>query len=143
MIARHRVPFLLAVAAVLSYVAHLVARHTIDPVIARRLLPRWDLATHLGQGWLDYHLLVTGRIPQLLWDLWLQGYWPPVPSLYRAPFFLVLGGGMSSGLWSGLAAFVLVGVAGAWLLVRPPMAHGVLAASVFVALLISSPSMLA
>ena len=49
-------------AAVLLYIAFLVDHQTVRIVVARRLLPRWDLATHLQHGWTDYHLLVTGRI---------------------------------------------------------------------------------
>lgn len=39
----------------------IVARHSIQMVAARSLLPRWDLATHLWHGWFDYHLLTTGH----------------------------------------------------------------------------------
>src|SRR4029450_2844735 len=104
---------LLALAgATLAFATNGVARETIDVVDARRLLPRWDHATHIAQGWVDYHLLVTGRIPELLWDLWLQGYWPPVPSVYMIPFYVLLGGGMKAALWSSLIALVLVGAIG-------------------------------
>lgn len=132
-----------AAIAVMAYVAQVVARHTIDVVEARRLLMRWDLATHLGQGWVDYHLLATGRIPELLWDLWLQGYWPPVLSLYQVPFFLLLGGRLSAGLWAGLAAFGLTGLAGCVLLWRQWREASVLPAAIFLALLVSSPALLA
>lgn len=141
---RLHLPVLLTVAAaVLAYVAHVVAQHTIEIVVARRLMPRWDLATHLGYGWLDYHLLATGQIPRLLWDLWLQGYWPPMLSIYQVPFYLVLGGGMACGLWSGLVAFILAGLTGSALLWRQWKHGAVLPASLFLALLISSPFLLA
>ena len=137
-------PALLAVAATtLIYVARLVDARTVQVVTARHLLPRWDLATHLGQGWLDYHLLVTGRILRLFWDLWLQGYWPPVLSMFQVPFYLILGGTMSSGLRSVLTAFVLTGLIGCVLLWRVSKSGAALAASVFVALLVSSPYLLA
>jgi hypothetical protein len=129
--------------AAMSMVMHVVARHTIEIVRARHLLPRWDLATHLGHGWEDYHLLVTGRIPALLWDLWLQGYWPPGLSLFQMPFYLVLGGDMTSGLWSGPAAFVLVGVLGCLVLWRQLRDAAFLPAALFLALLMSSPFLLA
>jgi len=135
--------FLVLVFVALAYVAHLVARHSIAIVAARRLLPRWDLATHLVLGWNDYHLLTTGRIHRLLWDLWLQGYWPPVLSIYQVPFYLLLGGGMAAGLWSSLAAFVLAGVAGCVVLWRQWNTGAFLPASIFLALLISSPYLLA
>lgn len=128
---------------VLSDAMQVVSEHTIRIVQARRLLPRWDLATHLGHGWMDYHLLTTGQIPQLLWDLWLQGYWPPILSIYQIPFYLALGGGMSSGLRSGLAAFVLTAITGCAVLWRQWRGGAVLAAAIFVALLISSPYLLA
>jgi hypothetical protein len=134
---------LIVAAAALAYVVRIVAQHTISIVEADRLLPRWDLATHLGHGWQDYHLLATGQIHRLLWDLWLQGYWPPVLSIYQVPFYLVLGGGMSSGLWSGLVAFVLVGLVGSALLWRQWEYDALLPASVFLALLMSSPYLLA
>ena len=132
-----------AAAAVLSYVAHVVAQHTIAVVQARGLLPRWDLATHLVVGWNDYHLLVTARIHRLLWDLWLQGYWPPVHSLYQVPFYVALGGGMAAGLWSSLAAFVFTGITGTAVLWRQWRRAALLPASIFLALLMSSPYLLA
>jgi hypothetical protein len=135
--------FLLAALVLVSYVAHLVARHSLAVVEARHLLPRWDLATHLELGWFDYHFLVTGRVDRLLWDLWLQGYWPPVHSICQIPFYVVLGGRMTAGLWSSLAAFVLVGVVGCAVLLRESRSNGVLATSVFLALLTSSPYLLA
>lgn len=136
--------FLLAIAATtLAHVLLVVARHTIDIVYARRLLPRWDLATHLGHGWMDYHLLVTGQIHRLVADLWLQGYWPPLLSIYQVPFYLVLGGGITAGLWSSLVAFGLTGLAGAALLWRQSKDAGPLSAAVFLALLMSSPFLLA
>lgn len=130
-------------AATLIYVARLVDGHTVKVVDARHLLPRWDLATHLGHGWVDYHLLATGHIFRLLWDLWLQGYWPPALSIFQIPFYLVLGGTITSGLRSTLAAFVFVGLAGCILLWRQWKVGGVVAASAFLALLISSPYLLA
>ena len=129
--------------AALAYVAHVVALHTIDLVRVRRLMPRWDLATHLGHGWMDYHLLASGRIIQLLWDLWLQGYWPPMLSIYQVPFYLVLGSGMTSGLWSGLVAFMLTGLTGSAVLWLQWKQDAVLPASLFLALLMSSPFLLA
>src|SRR4051812_42238081 len=123
-------------AATFIYMARLVDGHTVKVVDARHLLPRWDLATHLGHGWMDYHLLATGHIFRLLWDLWLQGYWPPALSIFQIPFYLVLGGSMTSGLRSTLAAFVVAGLAGYVLLWRQWKDGGVIAASAFVALLI-------
>lgn len=139
-----RLVALLCVAtATLAYVAGLVAQHTIEVVTAERLLPRWDLATHLGHGWLDYHLLATGQVHLFLWDLWLQGYWPPMLSIFQVPFYLVLGGEMASGLWSGLVAFVLTGLTGAAVQRRQWEQGTVLPACLFLALLMSSPFLLA
>jgi hypothetical protein len=135
--------FVLAAAAILTYVVHLIGQHSIALVEARRLLPRWDLATHLVVGWNDYHLLATGRIHRLLWDLWLQGYWPPVLSIYQMPFYLVMGGGMRAGLWSSLVAFVLTGITGSAVLWRQWRHGALLPASIFLALLVSSPYLLA
>jgi hypothetical protein len=137
------VALLCVATATLAYVAGIVAQHTIDVVTAERLLPRWDLATHLGHGWLDYHLLATGQVHRFLWDLWLQGYWPPMFSIFQVPFYLVLGGEMASGLWSGLIAFVLVGLTGAAVQRRQWDQGVILPASLYLALLMSSPYLLA
>ena len=130
-------------AAAATYVMHVVSQHTIAVVRDGTLLPRWDLATHLGHGWVDYHFLVTGQILDLLQDLWFQGYWPPGLSIYQMPFYLALGGDMTSGLWSSAVAFVLAAVTGAVLLWRQRRAGGLLAAGIFLALLLSSPFLLA
>ena len=135
--------FLTVAAGILSYVAVLVDQRTVAIASARRLLARWDLATHLGHGWMDYHLLVTGQIPRLLWDLWLQGYWPPVLSIYQVPFYVVLGGGMASGLRSTLVAFVLIGLTGVAMMWRQWRDSAMLPISLFLALLVSSPYLLA
>jgi hypothetical protein len=132
----------LAITALAS-VALLVAQHTVAVVQARDLLARWDLATHLGHGWQDYDLLVTGRIPALAWDLWQQGYWPPALSLYQVPFHLVLGGGTTAALWSSLVAFVLAGIVGCAVLQREWRDDAMLPGSLFLALLMSSPFLLA
>ena len=135
---------LIVVAGVaLIYAARVVDRHTIQVVASERLLPRWDLATHLNHGWQDYHLLITGQIHRLLWDLWLQGYWPPVLSIYQVPFYLTLGGGLESGLRSALAALILVGILGCALMWRQWRESAALPAAVFLALLLSSPYLLA
>ncbi len=135
--------FFAAALVTLAYVAHLVAEHTIDVVDARGRLPRWDLATHLVLGWNDYHLLTTGRLHRLLWDLWLQGYWPPVLSIWQVPFYLLMGGGMRAGLWSSLVAFVLTGLTGSAVLWREWKIGALLPVSIFLALLMSSPYLLA
>lgn len=130
-------------AAALAYVAHVVARHTIALVDERGMLPRWDLATHLVFGWTDYRLLAAGRIHSLVWDLWQQGYWPPLHSLFQIPFYIVLGGRLAAGLSSSLAAFVLAGVAGSLILWRQWRFGAALPAACFAALLMSSPYLLA
>ena len=134
---------LIAATAAAAYVMRFVGLHTIEVVRARHLMPQWDLATHLGHGWVDYHLLATGRIPAFLWDLWLQGYWPPGLSLYQVPFYLLLGGSMASGLWSTPPAFVLIALTGSALLWRQWRDGALLPASLFLALLMSSPFLLA
>jgi hypothetical protein len=133
---------LLAAAAALSCAARLAASATIAIVESRRLLPRWDLATHLVHAWVDYDFLVTGRVHRLLWDLWLQGYWPPAHSIYQVPFFVALGGRMSAGLWSSVAAFVLTGVVGTAILWRQWRSAAILPAGLFVGLLSTSPYLL-
>lgn len=136
--------FLMTIAAfAVGYVARLVDQHTIVGVADRRLLPRWDLATHLDSGWVDYHLLVTGQFHRLVWDLWLQGYWPPLLSIYQVAFYLALGGGMTSGLRSALVAFVFAGITGTALMWHQWRGAAWLPASLFVALLVSSPYLMA
>jgi hypothetical protein len=134
---------LAVVTALALYAIDLVSERTIAIVTARRLLPRWDLAAHLIDGWTDYHLLATGRLHRLAGDLWMQGYWPPGLSLFQMPFYLLLGGGMASGLWSSAVAFVLVAALGSAILLKQRGGSGLAAASVFVALLVSSPFILA
>jgi hypothetical protein len=134
---------LIAAAATAGHVMQLVGQRTIEVVRARHLVPLWDLATHLGHGWVDYHLLATGQIPALLWDVWLQGYWPPALSLYQVPFYLVLGQSMASGLWSTPVAFVLIALTGSALMCHQWRNAALLPASVFLALLMSSPFLLA
>jgi hypothetical protein len=134
---------LAVVTALALYAIDLVSQRTITIVTARRLLPRWDLAAHLIDGWTDYHLLVTGRVHHLAGDLWMQGYWPPGLSLFQMPFHLLLGGGLASGLWSSAVAFVLVAALGSAVLLKQWRTSGFAAASVFVALLVSSPFILA
>lgn len=120
-----------------------VSQHTIAVVSTEHLLPRWDLATHLSHGWLDYHLLITGQIHRLFADLWRQGYWPPGLSLFQIPFFVLLGGDPFAGLWSSAAAFVLLAAAGALILTRDERPGRAPGAAVFVLLLTSSPYLLA
>jgi len=132
-----------AVALVSGYVATLVSGQTIDLIAARRLLPRWDLAAHLAAGWTDAFYLETLQLPQLLWDLWLQGYWPPVPSLFQAPLYLVLGSHMTSGLQSSLVAFVLALLAGTALLCLQWTRAAWLPAALFVLFAVTSPFFLA
>jgi hypothetical protein len=136
-------PALIGAAGAAAWAMRLVAQQTIDVVRARHLLPRWDLAAHLGHGWLDYHLLATGQVHRLAWDLWNQGYWPPGLSLFQVPFYLALGGELTSGLWSAAAAFVLTAATGAFIVLRLEGGHGLLSACLFVSLLISSPFLLA
>lgn len=138
-----RILFFTITFAALVLVARLVARHTIAIVLTQRLLPRWDLATHLVLGWTDYHYLISGRIHRLLWDLWSQGYWPPVLSIYQMPFYLLFGGGMAAGLWSSLTAYVVMGLVGAALLWREWRRAAFLPAAIYLALLMSSPFLLA
>jgi hypothetical protein len=123
--------------------ASLLAHHTIAVVHARRLLPRWDLITHLEHGWIDYHLLVTGQVHRLLWDLWMQGYWPPALSIAQIPLYLARGGDMAAGLWTALVVFCLVGVVGTAIIVRVWGTAGTLPAGLFLAGLLSSPFVLA
>ncbi len=142
--ARFRPPLILAlVALALADVAHVLAGRTIAVVNARALLPRWDLATHLERGWTDYHLLVTGQLHRLVWDLWMQGYWPPLLSIYQVPFYVVTGGSPSAGLWAAIAVFVLVGVTGSAIILEDQTERGVAGVALFAALLSSSPFLLA
>jgi hypothetical protein len=142
-----RRPFLAAVVACalvpLSYVARLVSRHSIDVVQSRHLLPRWDLAAHLVSGWTDYYLLKTLQLHRLAADIWQQGYWPPVHSLFQVPFHLLLGGGLVAGLQSSLAAFVLIGLAAGALLCTEWDWAGLLPSSLFLLFLLTSPFYLA
>ena len=140
---RFLIGLLVLALAILVYAAHVVDQHSIQIVAARHLLPRWDLATHLDHGWEDYHLLITGEIHWLLWDLWLQGYWPPVLSVWQIPFYLVFGGHIVAGLRSALGAFVLTGLLACVLMWQQWRSAFLLPAAIFLALLLSSPYILA
>ena len=120
-----------------------VVRATIQVVEARGLLPRWDLASHLAHGWVDYHLLTTGRLHLFVWDVWEQGYWRPGLSIVELPGFRLLGGDVMDGLWSSVAAFVILATLGAVALMREEPDGNPIAAAIFVALLLSSPYLLA
>ena len=133
------VPLLIAALVVLCAVATLVSHHAIDTVDSRRVLPRWDLAAHLVNGWADFHYLKTGQWPRLGWDLWSQGYWPPGQSLFQIPFYAALGADMAAGLRSSLAAFVLAGLAGVALLGLQWRGAALLPAAIFVLLGATSP----
>jgi len=137
------VPVCASVLAVTGYAAALVSRHAIDVAAARRLLPRWDLAAHLAFGWTDAFYLKTLQWHRLLWDLWLQGYWPPGPSLFQLPFYLVLGGDMTSGLRSSLGAFVLTVLAGTVILCLQWNRAAWLPAALFLLFVLRSPFYLA
>jgi hypothetical protein len=134
---------LAASAAAAAVAMFVVSRATIAVVEARGLLPRWDLASHLAHGWVDYHLLTTGRLHLFFWDLWEQGYWPPGLSVFQLPFFVLLGGDVMDGLWASVAAFGIMAVLGAATLAREDADRNPIAAAVFVALLLSSPYLLA
>jgi lysylphosphatidylglycerol synthetase-like protein (DUF2156 family) len=137
------IPVCTSALAVSGYVATLVSRQAIDVVVARRLLPRWDLAAHLAFGWVDAFYLKTLQWHRLLWDLWLQGYWPPGPSLFLMPFYLVLGGDMASGLRSSLVAFILMVLAGTALLCLQWSRAAWLPAALFLLFVMRSPFYLA
>jgi hypothetical protein len=61
------------------------------------LLPRWDLAAHLLNGWTTYDHAVHGRVIRFLWDIWSQGYWPPGQSMFQVPFYPAASGNISGG----------------------------------------------
>jgi hypothetical protein len=124
-------------------VAVLLSWRTVFPVAASDLLPRWDLAAHLLNGWTTYDHLVHGRVTGFLQDLWSQGYWPPGQSLFQVPFYLATHGTMRGGLLSSTAAFAAT-AAGSVLLLGAIAGHRAwLPAALAVALMCSSPFFLA
>lgn len=143
--ARRTVLVLVCAAALCAagYAAAMVSQHAIDVAASRRLLPRWDLAAHLTYGRLDAAYLQSLHVHRLLEDLWLQGYWPPVPSLFQMPFYVLLGGEMTSGLRSSLLAFVLSVAAGSALLGLQWTRAALLPAALFVTFMVTSPFYLA
>lgn len=130
-------------ALVLSAVGALVSSAGIRPALARHLLPRWDLAAHLVNGWSDYYFLTTWQWPRLVWDLWSQGYWPPGQSLFQLPFYLVSGGTLSGGLHSSVVAFVLAGTLGGAVLAEAWGRAAWLPVAVALAFMVTSPFYLA
>ncbi|MGD9902099.1 MAG: hypothetical protein AB7U83_01420 [Vicinamibacterales bacterium] len=99
----------------MSIVGALVAARAVPRVAAYGMLPRWDLAGHLDDGWTAYYHLAQAQLGQFAWTLWSQGYWPPGQALFQLPFFIALGGDVTAGLFSSVVAFVLTGLGMAWL----------------------------
>lgn len=140
---RALVPSLLAIAAALSIIATVVWSHGIESVVSRGLLPRWDLASHLVNGWRDAHYLTTGQLGRLAWDLWGQGYWPPGHSLLQMPFYVLSGDGVAAGLLSSLAALIGTVAGGVVLAVLAWGRTAGLPAAIFLVLAATSPAFLA
>lgn len=138
-----RVGLAVGAAFVLIVAAFRIHAHTLGLLATRPLSPRWDHAAHLVTGWTDAYFLTTGRLGALVADLWSQGYWPPGLSLFQMPFFVVFGPALTSGLWASLAAFLVLGGLGVWLMIHEsPRAPGVATAG-WLLFLVTSPFALA
>lgn len=121
----------------------LVTRAIVPATTTHGLLPRWDLAAHLVNGWTPYFHLRNGRVGAFLWDLWSQGYWPPGQSLFQLPFYAVFGGGVAAGLYSSVAAFALTGLCAMLLLGHVAGPRAWLPAAIALGFMITSPFYLA
>lgn len=124
-------------------VAVLLSLRTVAPAATSELLPRWDLAAHLLNGWTTYDNLVHGRVGGFLWDIWSQSYWPPGQSLFQVPFYIAANGRMSGGLLSSTAAFALTAAGSVIVLGAIAGRRAWLPAALAMALMCSSPFFLA
>lgn len=129
----------LAIAAV----ALLLSIRVVTPAATSGLLPRWDLAAHLLNGWTTYDHVANGRLVRFLWDIWSQGYWPPGQSMFQLPFYAAAGGSILGGLHSSTAAFGLTATASVVLLGYIAGHRAWLPAALAVALMSTSPFFLA
>ena len=129
----------LAIAAV----ALLLSIRVVTPAATSELLPRWDLAAHLLNGWTTYDHVANGRLARFLWDIWSQGYWPPGQSMFQLPFYAATGGSILGGLYSSTAAFGLTAAASVVLLGYIAGTRAWLPAALAVALMSTSPFFLA
>lgn len=129
----------LAIAAV----ALLLSLRVVTPAATFGLLPRWDLAAHLLNGWTTYDHVANGRLVGFLWDIWSQGYWPPGQSMFQLPFYAATGGSILGGLHSSTAAFGLTATASVVLLGYIAGHRAWLPAALAVALMSTSPFFLA
>lgn len=127
----------------ISAVALLLSIKVVSPAATSGLLPRWDLAAHLLNGWTTYDHVVNGRLVRFLWDIWTQGYWPPGQSLFQVPFYAAAGGSILGGLLSSTAAFGLTAAASVVLLGHIAGHRAWLSAALTVALISTSPFFLA
>ncbi len=113
------------------------------PAATSGLLPRWDLAAHLLNGWTTYDHVANGDLVRFLWDIWSQGYWPPGQSLFQLPFYAAASGSISGGLHSSTAAFAMTAIGSVVLLGHIAGHRAWLPAALTVALMSTSPFFLA
>jgi hypothetical protein len=130
---------LLLVFIIFIYVGFEISKNTVSVVKEERLLPRWDESTHAVEGWYAYHYLKHLNIPLFIWHLWARSYWPFVQPLYLTPFYFILGSSYHSALMGSIAAFVALGLLCSFLLILLHKNMPVLAISVTLFLLITSP----
>jgi hypothetical protein len=126
-------------------VAALLHERVVRVVAERHLLPHWDPAAHLLDGWIGYWSLRTVQPLTFLWNFWEEGLWPPAYAFWQIPFYFAAGPGLTSGLLATLAAFVLMGVTGALVLVlsSPKGDAAVVPVSLWLVLVATSPYYLA
>lgn len=130
---------------VTSAAAVMVHDRTVRVVNQLHLLPMWDPAAHLLDGWTGWWSLRTLQPLTFFWNFWEEGLWPPAYAFWQIPFYFALGPELGSGLVASLAAFVLLGVAGALLLVldSPQRDAKLVPVAVWLTLLVTSPYYLA
>jgi hypothetical protein len=130
---------------VMTGVAMLVHERVVRVVGDRHLLPHWDPAAHLLDGWIGYWSLRTMQPWTFFWNFREEGLWPPAYALWQVPFYFAVGPELTSGLTATLAAFALLGVAGALVLVldSPKRDAAVVPVTLWLVLVVTSPYYLA
>lgn len=140
---RARKALLLAVLSIFIYIGIAIGHHTISVVKEESLLPRWDEAAHALDGWFTYYYLKKFDLPMFVWHLWTRGTWPFVNPLYTGLFYFVGGPTYLSALIGNVVAFIFIGMMSSYLLIIVNRNIPVLAITVMIFFLFTSPMYLA
>jgi len=131
------------VIGLLIYVCIVIAGQTILVVPDHNLFPQWDPATHSLYGWKMYYSLIQLKPLMFFWEIWSKGLWPFMYYLFQVPFYFLTGSQIEASSFSSLFAFLCIGVLAILFFKKALKIFPLVAISVFLLLLISSPAYLA